>query len=326
MGQSPTKFQNTFLLHYYPFNDNKIYVFLPRSNEFYCFSVFYLKRKYMFYADHSIVLPSGKVYFIGGERLFDPTIENFSKAVAPTDNVLALDLNRHKGYRIDIEERERDKFVKPLPEPRSFHSLVYVNPYIYVLGGVVDNHFTKKCYRYHVSDNKWTEIAEMVKDICQVTEPGVISIGDEIIYLFDSYAKEQTIHKYVISEDKWSTVPYATNGFSVLPAISSLVFQISDQNLLLINGMMKENDGYFYFFDIGKEKFILEQKHKVLKSWHHDRQGAKNYTGFPLYCMLNEKKVKIFDSIALEWKEEDLYLSKIANYDDGEGSAVCCGR
>ena len=326
MGHNQTKFQNTFLLHYYPFNDNKIYVFLPRQNEFYCFSIFYLKRKYMFYADHSIALPNGKIYFIGGERLVDPTEENLSKAVTPTDNMISLDLNQHQGYRIDIGEKDKDKFMKPLPEPRSFHSLVFVSPHIYVIGGVVDNQFTKRCYKYHVSQNKWTEFAEMVQDICHVTEPGVISVSDEVIYVFDSYAKEQAIHKYSITDDKWSIVPYQTNGFSVLPAVSSLVFQISKQNLILINGMMKENDGYFYFFDMTKEKFILEQKHKVLKSWHHDRQGDKNYTGFPLYCMLNEKKVKIFDSVALEWREEELFLTKMANYDEGDGSAVCCGR
>ena len=326
MGHSESKFQNTNILHYYPFGGNKLYIYLPRQNEFYCFSIYYCKRKYIFYADNSISLPSGKIFFIGGERLIDPLIlDNVLKAVAPSDNVLAIDLNHHKNFRIDIEESEHDKFVTPLPEPRSFHGLVFVDPYIYVIGGVVDNQFTKRCYRYHTEDNKWGEIAEMTKNVCHLTEPGIISLGNEMIYLFDSYAKNQTIHKYSISQDQWITLPFETNGFTVLPAISNLVFQISDNNLILVNGMMKENEGYYYYFDFHKEKFILEQKHPALKTWYHDRQGDKNYSGLPLYCMMNEKKVKIFDSFQLEWREEELFLTKIPNYADGN-SAICCGR
>ena len=325
MGSSDSKFQNTFLLHHYPFGDNKLYVYLPRHNEFYCFSIYYLKRKYIFYADNSISLPTGQIYFIGGERLNDPlTMDNLLKAVSPSDNNLCIDLNNHKNFRIDIESTEHDRFYTSMPEPRTFHSLVYVNPFIYVIGGVVDNQFTKKCYRYHLQNNKWGEIAEMAQNVCQVTEPGVINIRNEVIYLFDSYGKSQTIHKYLIEEDKWEILPYETNGFKVMPALSSLVFQISQQNILLINGMTKENEGFYYFFDITRDKFILEQKHKALKVWSHDRQGDKNFTGFPLYCMMNEKKVKIFDSLEMDWKEEEIYLTKLPNIE--ESNAMCCGR
>lgn len=323
MGYSESKFENTYLLHHYSFGDNKLYVFLPRLNEFYCFSVFYCKRKYIFYADNSISLPNGYIYFIGGERLLDPLKENLLKAVSPTDNVLALNLNLHKDFRIDLDEFGIEA-KRPLPEPRSFHNLVYVHPFIYVIGGVVENKFTKKCYKYNIQENKWSEIAEMLQNICQVSEPGTINIGNEIIYVFDSYAKKQTIHKYIISEDKWMLVPYETNGFQVLPAVSSLVFQISEQNIILINGMMKENEGYFYFFDFTREKFILEQKNHVLKAWTHDRQGDKNYTGVPLYCMMNEKKVKVFNPLQLEWREEDLFLTKIPHLDNS--GSFCCGR
>lgn len=321
MGYSESKFQNTYILHYYSFGDNKLYVFLPRLNEFYCFSVYYCKRKFIFYADSSIALTNGQIYFIGGERLVDPGTDNLLKAVCPTDSVLCLDLNNHQNFKLDLDN---DIMLKPLPESRSFHSLIYIHPFIFVIGGVVDNQFTKKCYKYNIEENKWNEIAEMLQDICQVSEPGVISIGKEIIYVFDSYAKKQTIHKYIIPEDKWSIVPYETNGFQVLPAVSSLVFQISEQNLILINGMMKDNEGYYYLFDFTKEKFILEQKNKVLKSWTNDRQGDKNYSGFTLYCMMNEKKVKVFNPLQLEWREEELYLTKIPYLDDS--NAFCCGR
>lgn len=321
MGHSESKFQNTFLLHHYPFGDNKLYIYLPRLNEFYCFSIFYCNRKFIFYADNSISLPTGQIYFIGGERLSDPMKDNILKAVSPSDNVLAIDLNKHHNFRIDLEKSESENF---LPEPRSFHGMVYVDPFIYVMGGVVDNQFTHRCYKYDVQEKKWSEIAEMVQNICHVTEPGIISLHNELIYIFDSYGKNQTIHKYFISEDKWLTIPYETNGFHVLPAISSIVFQISEQNLILINGMMKDNEGYYYFFDFTKDKFILEQKNKVLKAWTHDRQGDRNYSGFPLYCMNNDKRVKIFDTVQLEWREEEIFLTKIPNYD--ESNSFCCGR
>lgn len=327
MGLTYTKFQTSDkLLHYYNFGENKLYVFLPTTKEFFCFSIFYTsKKKFIFYADSSISLPNGIIYLIGGERLSNPEeINKISKAISPTDNVMKIDLNNHKNFSIDLRENEEKILLKNLPQPRNFHGMVYILPYIYVIGGLVDNISTRKCYKYHTSDDKWEEINELSADVCNLGEPGMININNEYIYVFDSVAKEQTIHKYSVKNDKWNILPYRTNGFTVIRSVSSNIFQISNQTLLIVNGMVKDdaNEGYYYFYDFISDKFILQKKHSVLNNWLHDRQGVKDYSNKIVYCMLNEKKTKAFDFNSMEWYDYELTLRQIPVQEQ----YPCCGR
>ena len=110
-----------------------------------------------------------------------------------------------------------------LDKPRTAHSLIYLDPYIYLIGGIIDSMPTPTCKRFHVKDKVWSDIAS-IKFYGALSSPAVIAEGDNI-YVFDCYSETQTVFKYSIEFDAWDNIAFTTQDFTIPRSIHSSVFK-----------------------------------------------------------------------------------------------------
>lgn len=110
-----------------------------------------------------------------------------------------------------------------LDKPRTAHSLIYLDPFIYMIGGIVDSVPTSTCKRFHVKEKVWSDLASL-KFYGALTSPAVIAEGDSI-YVFDCYSETQSIFKYSAEFDAWETIPFVTQDFTIPRSIHASVFK-----------------------------------------------------------------------------------------------------
>jgi hypothetical protein len=110
-----------------------------------------------------------------------------------------------------------------LVKARTSHALIYRDPYIYMIGGIVDSMPTSTCRKFHVEDKAWSDICS-IKIYGALTSPGVIA-EQENIYVFDAYSETQTVYKYSIEFDSWDNLPFKTGDFTIPRSIHSTAFK-----------------------------------------------------------------------------------------------------
>lgn len=62
-----------------------------------------------------------------------------------------------KTGRLDANKDICEQLLKP----RHSHSMLFKDPYIYIVGGIVDNQPTRNCKKFHVYDKMWCDISIM---------------------------------------------------------------------------------------------------------------------------------------------------------------------
>lgn len=110
-----------------------------------------------------------------------------------------------------------------LLKPRTAHSLIFSDPYIYMIGGVEDRQPVHSCRRFHVKDKVWSDIASL-KTQDALNSPGIIALADSI-FVFDTYSETQTVFKYSLEYDSWEPIPFKTTDFVIPKSLYSTVFR-----------------------------------------------------------------------------------------------------
>lgn len=110
-----------------------------------------------------------------------------------------------------------------LDKARTSHALIFRDPYIYMIGGIVDSMPTATCKKFHVEDKAWSDICS-IKVYGALTSPGVIAEQD-CIYVFDSYSETQTVYKYSIEFDAWDNLAFKTGDFTIPRSIHCTAFK-----------------------------------------------------------------------------------------------------
>ena len=110
-----------------------------------------------------------------------------------------------------------------LDKPRTSHSMIYLSPNIYVIGGIIDNLPTQSCKKYNTRDGSWTDIAS-IGFVGNLSSPAVVAF-DHYILVFDCFSDQQYIHKYQVDFDVWENIPFNTPDFKIPKSLNSMVFR-----------------------------------------------------------------------------------------------------
>lgn len=149
--------------------------------------------------------------------------EKAAEYMTPVDLVGYIDLAPIKSS----SEGERLLFTidncEQLDKARTSHSMVYLHPYIYVIGGIVDNIPTHTCKKFNVIDGVWHNVAS-IGFYGTLSSPAVVGY-DKYILVFDCYSEQQAIHKYQVDFDIWENIAFNTPGFRIPKSLNSMAFK-----------------------------------------------------------------------------------------------------
>lgn len=218
--------------------------------------------------------------------------------------------------------------IEPMPKPRTSHSMAFIFPYIYVIGGIVDNLPTNTNLKYDVEDNVWSQIAP-IGFSSNLASPAIVAY-DKYIMVFDCYSEKQNIHRYQVDFDIWENIPFNTPGFSIPKSMNSTAYKYEANSILLVNGISESKDlgCRYYSYDIEKEVFNQERSDRKLEISVKDRQGNRDYTSTgKVFCQLNQEgQVKVFHSNSFYWDIVQFYLVKISYQKFGKGDFGCTSK
>ena len=142
-----------------------------------------------------------------------------AQQMIPMNTVAYINLSGLSEEKLYLEQEDCEQ----LDKARISHAMVFHNPYIYVIGGIVDNLPDHKCKKFHVYDKVWCDISS-VGFYSALTNPAICAV-DDYIYVFDSYSDSQSIHKYSIGYDMWENIAFKTTDFVIPKSIDSTVFR-----------------------------------------------------------------------------------------------------
>jgi hypothetical protein len=128
-------------------------------------------------------------------------------------------LNGQGFSKLEVDRESCEQLFKP----RHSHVMLFRDPYIYVVGGVVDNMPTRNCKKFHVYDKMWCDISVMPSG-GTLNQPGVIDV-DNFMYVYDSFSDEQQIFKYNFNYDVWHMVPFKTADFKIPRSVNPTIFR-----------------------------------------------------------------------------------------------------
>jgi hypothetical protein len=327
---SSSEFKDTHILHYFKPLDNKLYVYVPRRDKFYSFSILNKSQKFRFYQQESIALSSGAIYLIGGQTISSnedfrmSAVDRMPPNLGPTNFVTKINLKKHENFQIDIAKM---KPCKLLPEVRSSHLLVHHDYYIYAIAGHVEKNVqTRTCHKFHIKKKVWERIADIgfstsLTDLCGLSING-------FIYAFDTAVKSDLprIHRYSIELNSWIEIllNQRDNNLRIPPSVSCGAYQNKENEIIIFSGSNVQNKikQYYYTYNLDSEELspiILTENNSVPTK---EKQANLNYTNSKnIYMRLNDRSVMLFKKTENKFAELELTAENAISNDFG-----CCSR
>lgn len=259
--------KESHFLHFHRLDENRLWVFYPRSEMYDCFPVFADDQPFFFGNLETIGVPkANRIYIIGGhwfkqnptyrtsgdegqlskfqkkakaegetqetpqeiedeiatEHLY-ARAEQAAEHMAPTDLVGYIELTRPSIKEEAHKLMFTSASLERLPKPRTNHSMIFLHPFIYVIGGIVDNLPTQSGLKYDIEMNVWSDIAT-VGFSGNLSSPAIVGYGRHI-FLFDCYSEYQCVHKYQTDYDVWENIPFNTPDFKIPRSLNALAFR-----------------------------------------------------------------------------------------------------
>ena len=150
-------------------------------------------------------------------------IDQATEHMMPTNIVGYIQIVPPSKEKEAVQLKFESDGLEPLPKPRTNHSMVYLHPFIYVIGGIVDNLPTQSGLKFDVENNSWSDIAT-IGFSGNLTSPATVAYGKHIL-VFDCYSEQQFIHKYQTDYDVWENIPFNTPEFKIPRSLNALAFR-----------------------------------------------------------------------------------------------------
>lgn len=117
---------------------------------------------------------------------------------------------------------------------RKEHAAVYLNGYVYALGGYdgQTSHFLRDCERYSLLSDEWSPISPMNTARCAFS---ATAVNSRHVFIFGGYDGSQrlaSIEKYDPEEDRWLLVPVALKS----PLSNSACFSPKKNTVIVLGG------------------------------------------------------------------------------------------
>lgn len=286
--QSSKDFKDKKFIHHYRFMENKLLVFLTETYTTLTFELFLNRQKFRCFAQETIALPSGAIYMIGGRNFCSNQVPedfhiftNSRMNMYITNEVYKVNLNKHTDMQIELSQSRQ---CKPLPEPRHGHVLLYVSPYIYVIGGQTPIGPAYSCLRLHTKTKEWSNIQDFNMTSKALTNFSGVNVNDKKLFIFDNNAFPlPNVYQYNIETDMWVhlIISYKNKNVQIPASINSSIYHIADSKLLILSGEHtnenRKQTGYSYFFDIEDERIEDYRAERTLDFMISDKQGARDF-------------------------------------------------
>lgn len=369
-GKSSQK-KEKHLLHYNKLDENKLWVFYPRSEKYECYPVFREEKPFFFGNLETVSIASkNRIYIIGGSYFKEqpeyrpdandqslvrakkevvlgneigvegeeadlPELSEtlYMRAERAAENMIPTDLVGYIDIKCIKKDKDADKLefvqasIEPMPKPRTSHSMAFIYPFIYVIGGIVDNLPTKQNLKYDIEDNVWSDVAP-IGFSSNLSSPAIVAYSKYIL-VFDCYSETQNIHRYQVDFDVWENIAFNTPEFKIPRSLNATAFRYDSNSILLVNGICQSRDEscHYYVYDIEKEMFIADRSDRKLEISVKDRQGERDYSSSgKVFSQLNaDGKVKVFHSSSFYWDVLQMYLVRISK-SKSVGFAGCLSK
>ena len=254
----------------------------------------------------SLVTPKGNIYLLGGS--------------IPEQNQKISNIYYYDPRGKDL------KTVGNMVNPRSSHSVCYINDCIYIVGGFLNKQdFTTNCEIFDINKEKAYAIAGL-NLACAV--PGICPFNDRFIFKFGGLTEglvlNNTIERYDIGMNVWELIDAKFDmhdvlridlkSFSLLS--SCCCIQLNKNEILVFGGYKANNESSNLSFVLTSESDERNELDFIIKWINYkpllEAEGFWNNTPLIMYkkiwalqnisndrnddCLENERKVVCFNS------------------------------
>ena len=209
---------------------NKEYKYLTLSK--------YLKDKNNLNNSMCIEFNDRNLIFLSGGHTY---IENES-----TDNFLIINI-----------EKENIEIDSKMPYKKSFHSNIFLDEKLYIIGGINDNNkCSSNCFYYSVNADKWHILPKLNKARKNCS---LCAQNKSILYVFrgsddnNDLDSIEYLDLLCINNDSWKIFEPIDYGYTWFPAKNSLVLSYSENKILICGG--EDHNG-----NIFKETYLFDTK------------------------------------------------------------------
>lgn len=220
--------------------------------------------------------------------------------------------------------------IDPMKTRRSGHGLVYLDGYIYAIGGFSDaQDFTTKCERYDIQQNKWETIAALN---LKANNPACCTFRNKVIYKFggklDDEQLNNTIERYDPMSDKWTMIdfelPTSFDGkkeaFEIYSSLACI--QINPTQMMIFGGThadykVKSDECWILSVEADEAENGSRSSHreKTLRVGHKMRRFTHGRLPFAegfwnSQVIVDDKKLYCLQNIPNEKNESIVYLDR----------------
>lgn len=184
-----------------------------------------INNKFSLYAG-TVELTNDKLIYTGG-------VQGLKMSCLETTNTC---------FVIEFSKNRKEFIVKdiaPMLEPRSSHTLVKMENYVFAIGGFSKEkgEYLNSCERYNIEKNQWERVLPMK---VQRSKPTCIKKGS-YIYTFGGLTNSPEIgshygERYSLKEEKWESLIYDGYDYPYLVGAVPLNTTLRTENTLLVGG------------------------------------------------------------------------------------------
>ncbi|CAD8063579.1 unnamed protein product [Paramecium sonneborni] len=233
----------------------------------------------------SITIPNGKIYISGG-------ISN----------------SQNQAYIGILLKNTIQK--KQLQYSRSCHSMIYLEGWIFIIGGILnDGDYTKIVEKYNVENDQVQRCSDCYY---KSYKPSLCSFQNKYIYKFvnsnESGKNEIILERYAINTNIWEIIQFKNNNSLINIFQSSACIQINEENILIFGG---ENE----FETSIKKTFLIQIKNDIHLIVANDvNQLPKTDEFYNRQIIIYKNQLYVMQNVKQK-NQKDMYTKRILLFD-----------
>lgn len=280
---------------------------------------------------HLIEINNKNIRYISHELAISFLIPRWHKSILTSPNEIYLNggisienssIKLSKTYLIKIDNLSIIE-MNSMNYARSNHGLIYLNNFIYSIGGILnDGKYTDKCERFDIINKNWKSICPL--NHC-ISNMAICIFNNDSIFVFggkvDDNFLSKSIEKYNVNIDKWINICYKIEdppiNFRLLA--SSAAIQINSSQIFIFGGAYKESkkksDQTFIFeineiINVMEKDNIYDDKSYIIKLINNKKLVNANgfWNNVPI---INDDKIFALQNINAAQDENMIHLDKM---------------
>ena len=169
------------------------------------------------------------------------------------------------------------EFVDKLPQKIAFHSSIFFNNNLYIIGGMGENNnYLFDCYCFHLTNKKWEKMPNL--NISRLN-PSLCIYNNNYLYAIKGTNKIESIDSIEFiniknMSDSWNLFKPFDPGFSWFGCDSSLAITISENKILIFGGRDRNGKLFHHSFILNTETKTVYRGKDILISANFKFEGS----------------------------------------------------